>query len=76
MDGLMDPRIERARGIVECEAKAIHQVAERIGIPAILGVTNAMQELCQGEIVTLDLRQGVVHRGARSHNPETIGSML
>jgi phosphohistidine swiveling domain-containing protein len=35
-----------------------------------------MQLLCQGEIVTLDLRQGVVHRGARSHNPETIGSML
>ncbi len=32
--------------------------------------------IAQGEIVTLDLRQGVVHRGARSHNPETIGSML
>ena len=52
------------------------QAAERIGLPAILGVTDAMQQLCQGEIVTLDLRQGVVHRGARSHNPESQGTML
>jgi pyruvate kinase len=52
------------------------QVAERTGIPTIVGVCDAMRQLCQGEIVTLDLRQGVVHRGARSHNPESIGSIL
>ncbi|MBM5799902.1 MAG: pyruvate kinase [Cyanobacteria bacterium K_DeepCast_35m_m2_023] len=52
------------------------QAAERHGVPAIVGVNDAMRELCQGEIVTLDLRQGVVHRGARSHNPEESGSIL
>jgi phosphohistidine swiveling domain-containing protein len=35
-----------------------------------------MSQLCQGEIVTLDLRQGVVHRGARSLNPDAIGTPL
>ena len=71
--------LKRAKALI-AESEGLQsmaaQVAERIGIPAILGVTDAMQQLCQGEIVTLDLRQGVVHRGARSHNPETIGSML
>jgi len=50
-------------------------VAERTGIPAIVGVADAMRHLCQGEIVTLDLQAGVVHRGARSHNPEAQGML-
>jgi phosphohistidine swiveling domain-containing protein len=33
-----------------------------------------MTKLCQGEIVTLDLRQGVVHRGARSLNPGSVAT--
>ncbi|MBM3960419.1 MAG: KpsF/GutQ family sugar-phosphate isomerase [Planctomycetes bacterium] len=50
MGGLMDPRIERARGIVECEAKAIHQVAERIG-PAFLQALDRVLAL-RGRVVT------------------------
>jgi len=46
----MDPRIERARGIVECEAKAIHQVAERIG-PAFLQALDRVLAL-RGRVVT------------------------
>jgi len=45
-------------------------IAQRTGIPAIVGVTNAIASLRQGEIVTLDLHRGEVHRGARSHNPD------
>jgi arabinose-5-phosphate isomerase len=50
MGGLMDPRIERARGIVECEAKAIRQVAERIG-PTFLQALDRMLAL-RGRVVT------------------------
>jgi len=49
------------------------QLAASSGIPAIVGVADVMRHLCQGEIVTLDLQAGVVHRGARSHNPEAQG---
>jgi arabinose-5-phosphate isomerase len=50
MGRLMDPRIERARGIVECEAKAIRQVAERIG-PTFLQALDRMLAL-RGRVVT------------------------
>ncbi|MFO0278528.1 MAG: SIS domain-containing protein [Planctomycetota bacterium] len=46
----MDPRIERARGIVECEAKAIHQVAGRIG-PTFLQAIDRILAL-RGRVVT------------------------
>jgi len=66
--------------IVEAPGLQSHaaQTAERTGLPAIVGVSDAMTQLCQGEIVTLDLRQGVVHRGARSLNPDplNVGSPL
>jgi pyruvate kinase len=42
-------------------------IAERLGIPVIVGVANATIDLRQGEIVTLEIHQGVVHRGTRSH---------
>ena len=45
-------------------------IAQRTGIPAIVGVTNAIANLRPGEIVTLDLHRGEVHRGARSHNSD------
>jgi pyruvate kinase len=41
-------------------------IGERLGIPVIVGVLNATQELRQGEIVTLELHEGVVHRGTRN----------
>ncbi|MCP9928752.1 pyruvate kinase [Cyanobium sp. CH-040] len=45
-------------------------MARSVGIPAIVGVANALSALEQGEIVTLDLQRGEVHRVARSHTPE------
>jgi pyruvate kinase len=41
--------------------------AERLGIPVIVGVAKATVDLLQGEIITLTVHEGVVHRGA--HNP-------
>jgi arabinose-5-phosphate isomerase len=46
----MDPRIERAREIVEREAKAVHQLAERLG-PPFLRALDAILEL-RGRVVT------------------------
>ncbi|MBE9171629.1 pyruvate kinase [Cyanobium sp. LEGE 06143] len=50
--------------------------AELTGIPAIVGVTGALETLLDGEIVTLDLLHGLVHRGARSHNADPIGAIV
>jgi pyruvate kinase len=51
-------------------------MAQSAGIPAIVGVVNALADLQQGEIVTLDLRRGEVHRVARSHSPQTLRSIV
>ncbi|SBO42168.1 pyruvate kinase [Cyanobium sp. NIES-981] len=51
-------------------------IAQRTGIPAIVGVTNALESLRDGEIVTLDLHHGLVHRGARSHNADPVGAIV
>ncbi|MEB3325987.1 MAG: pyruvate kinase [Cyanobacteriota bacterium] len=62
--------IRKARGIIaEMEGRHSHAavIAERLGIPVIVGVANATVDLRQGEIVTLEIHQGVVHRGTRSH---------
>ena len=62
--------IRKARGIIaEMEGRQSHAavIAERLGIPVIVGVANATNDLRQGEIVTLEIHQGVVHRGTRSH---------
>ncbi len=71
--------IRRARGVIaEEEGRQSHAavISERLGIPVIVGVANATQDLRQGEIVTLDLHDGVVHRGARSHNEASIRAMV
>ena len=46
----MDPRIERARDIVECEAMAVRQVAERLG-PTFLSALDLILGL-RGRVVT------------------------
>ena len=65
--------IRKAKGvIVEAEGRQGHlaSVAERLGVPVIVGVSNATLDLRQGEIVTLELLQGVVHRGVQNpHSP-------
>ncbi|MEB3361128.1 MAG: pyruvate kinase [Synechococcaceae cyanobacterium] len=61
--------IRKARGLItEEDGRHSHAavIGERLGIPVIVGVVNATQELRQGEIVTLELQEGVVHRGTRN----------
>jgi pyruvate kinase len=43
-------------------------IGERLGIPVIVGVANATRDVRQGEVVTLDVRHGVVHRGTHVHD--------
>jgi pyruvate kinase len=59
--------IRKARGVIaEEEGRQSHAavIAERLGVPVIVGVANATADLREGEIVTLELQEGVVHRGA------------
>jgi len=65
--------IRKAKAVIaETDGMESHAavIAQRTGIPAIVGVDNAFASLLQGEIVTLDLLRGEVHRGARSHNAD------
>jgi pyruvate kinase len=59
--------IGRARGVITEEenrhSDAV-RAAESLGIPVIVGVANATVDLLQGEIITLTIHEGVVHRGA------------
>jgi pyruvate kinase len=62
--------IRKARGVIaEEEGSESHAavIAQRLGVPVIVGVVNATVDLRHGEFVTLELREGVVHRGARNH---------
>jgi pyruvate kinase len=71
--------IRKAKGVIaEIGGEESHTavIAQRTGIPAIVGVSNAIASLRQGEIVTLDLHRGEVHRGARSHNADHNGANL
>jgi pyruvate kinase len=71
--------IRKAKGVItEVGGDDCHTVtlARSIGIPAIVGVSNAIASLQQGEIVTLDLLRGEVHRGARSHTGGGGGAMV
>jgi pyruvate kinase len=59
--------IRRAKGVItEQEGRQSHAAvtAEQLGIPVIVGVANATVDLLQGEIITLTVHEGVVHRGA------------
>ena len=61
--------IRRSRGVItEVDGAESHAavIAERLGIPAIVGVSNATASLRQGEIITLSVQEGIVHRGALS----------
>jgi len=58
--------IRKARGVIaEEEGSQSHAavIAARLGVPVIVGVSNATSDLREGEVVTLELREGVVHRG-------------
>ena len=65
--------IRKAKGVIT-EAGGLDShaalLAQSTGVPAIVGVNNAIASLRQGEIVTMDLQRGEVHLGARSHNAD------
>jgi len=67
--------IGRSRGVI-CEMGGAGSHAalfcQKLGIPVIVGVGNATTALRQGEIVTLSIQEGLVHRGALS--PMELGS--
>ena len=59
--------IRLAGGVIaEVEGSHSHAAltAESLGIPVIVGVANATIDLLPGEIITLTVEEGVVHRGA------------
>ena len=61
--------IRRSRGVItEVEGAESHAavIAEKLGIPAVVGVSNATSFLRQGEIITLAVDEGLVHPGALS----------
>jgi pyruvate kinase len=59
--------IRRSRGLIT-EEENLNSVgvslAEQLGIPVVVGVANATVDLLPGEIITLTIHEGVVHRGA------------
>jgi pyruvate kinase len=59
--------IRLAKGVItELDGSQTHAAltAESLGIPVIVGVANATVDLLQGEIITITVEEGVVHRGA------------
>jgi len=62
--------MRKARGVIaEAEGSSSHAatIAQKLGVPVIVGVANATSDLRHGELVTLEMREGVVHRVARNH---------
>ena len=71
--------IRKARGVIaEEEGRQSHAavIAERLGVPVIVGVAKATLELRMGEVVTLDVQEGVVHRGPQTTHPSAVPSFL
>ena len=71
--------IRHAAGIVtESPAESSHAavIAQRLGIPIISGVPNATRDLRQGEVVTLQIRDGLVHRGTGVNTAARLDTML
>ena len=71
--------IRHAAGIVtEAPAEASHAavIAQQLGIPAISGVANATRDLHHGEVVTLQVRDGLVHRGTGLNAASRMDTML
>ncbi|MBC1260245.1 pyruvate kinase [Synechococcus sp. BSF8S] len=62
--------IRKSKGVIAEEAGCDSHaavIAQRLGVPVIVGVANATSDLRLGEFVTLEVREGIVHRGARNH---------
>ena len=71
--------IRHAAGVVtESPAERSHAavIAQRLGIPIISGVPNATRDLRHGEVVTLQIRDGLVHRGTGVNTAARLDTML
>lgn len=63
--------IRRSGGVItEEDGSQSHAavIGQRLGIPVVVGVANATRDVRQGEVVTLDIRNGLVHRGTHVHD--------
>jgi pyruvate kinase len=74
LDGIRDA----AAVITEQAGEDSHAavIAKRLGVPVITGVANATRDLREGEVVTLHVKDGVVHRGTGSNLAMKLDTML
>ena len=74
LDGIRDA----AAVITEQPGEDSHAavIAKRLGVPVITGVANATRDLREGEMVTLHVKDGVVHRGTGSNMQMKLDTML
>ena len=74
----LDAIRDAAAVITETPAESSHAavIAQRLGIPVIAGVANATRDLLEGEVVTLNVKDGAVHRGTGSNTAMKLDTML
>ncbi len=74
----LDAIRDAAAVITETPAETSHAavIAQRLGIPVIAGVANATRDLLEGEVVTLNVKDGAVHRGTGSNTAMKLDTML
>ena len=74
----LDAIRDAAAVITETPAESSHAavIAQRLGIPVIAGIANATRDLLEGEIVTLLVKEGAVHRGTGSNMAVKLDTML
>ena len=74
----LDAIRDAAAVITETPAESSHAavIAQRLGIPVIAGVANATRDLLDGEVVTLLVKEGAVHRGIGSNMAAKLDTML
>ena len=74
----LDAIRDAAAVITETPAENSHAavIAQRLGIPVIAGIANATRDLLEGEVVTLLVKEGAVHRGTGSNMAVKLDTML
>lgn len=64
--------------ITEQEGEEDHAalISKRLEVPFIIGVEHATRNLLEGELVTMQLSNGTVHRGTGGNLPMKLDTML
>ena len=77
-DDYLDAIRKSAGVITEQEGEESHAavISKRLGIPFIIGIAHATRNLLEGEVVTMQLSNGKVHRGTGGKLPMKLDSML